>query len=86
MIAATFTAQAQRQEITVQERGTEKTKTIKLNKRLIEDVKKYGRVLHLRGVFVYQDEKITMIKRRGNTTARGNHYVYYRENVYFDEI
>ena len=86
LVALGFTATAQKQTITVKDRHSDEVKTIKISNRLVEDLKQYGRVTNVRGVFTYEDGKITMIKRRGNTTKQGNSYVYYRENVYFEQI
>jgi len=86
LVSLGFTATAQKQTITVKDRHSDEVKTIKISNRLVEDLKQYGRVTNVRGVFTYEHGKITMIKRRGNTTKQGNSYVYYRENVYFEQI
>ena len=86
LVAVGFTATAQKQEVTLKDNISGEVKTIKVSNRLVEDLKQYGRVTNLRGVFTYEDGKITMIKRRGNTTKQGNSYVYYRENIYFNQI
>ena len=86
LVAVGFTATAQKQEVTLKDNISGEVKTIKVSKRLVDDLKQYGRVTNLRGVFTYEDGKITMVKRRGNTTKQGNSYVYYRENIYFNQI
>tara|TARA_R110000764_G_scaffold165554_1_gene252454 strand:- start:152 stop:439 length:288 start_codon:yes stop_codon:yes gene_type:complete len=86
LVAVGFTATAQKQEVTLKDNISGEVKTIKVSNRLVEDLKQYGRVTNLRGVFTYEDGKITMVKRRGNTTKQGNSYVYYRENIYFNQI
>ena len=87
LVAVCLTATAQRQSITLQDKISGEIKTIKISKKLKEDLEQYGRVTNIRGVFTYEDGKITMVKRRGNTTKLGdNYYVYYRENVYFSQI
>ena len=86
LVAVGFTATAQKQEVTLKDNISGEVKTIKVSNRLVEDLKQYGRVTNLRGVFTYEDGKITMVNRRGNTTKQGNSYVYYRENIYFNQI
>mgnify|MGYP003644875734 FL=1 len=86
LVAVGFTATAQKQEVTLKDNISGEVKTIKVSNRLVEDLKQYGRVTNLRGVFTYEDGKITMVKRRGNTTKQGNSYVYYRENIFFNQI
>ena len=86
LVAVGFTATAQKQEVTLKDNISGEVKTIKVSNRLVDDLKKYGRVTNLRGVFTYEDGKITMVNRRGNTTKQGNSYVYYRENIYFNQI
>ena len=86
LLALGFTATAQRKEITVKDKISGEVKTIKISNHLIQDLKQYGRVTNIRGVFTYEEGKITMVKRRGNTTKQGNSYVYYRENVYFNQL
>ena len=86
LVAVGFTATAQKQEVTLKDNISGEVKTIKVSNRLVEDLKQYGRVTNLRGVFTHEDGKITMVKRRGNTTKQGNSYVYYRENIFFNQI
>jgi|TARA_R110002153_G_scaffold67279_1_gene179314 hypothetical protein len=86
LVAVGFTATAQKQEVTLKDNISGEVKTIKVSNRLVEDLKQYGRVTNLRGVFTYEDGKITMVNRRGNTTKQGNSYVYYRENIFFNQI
>ena len=86
LVAVGFTATAQKQEVTLKDNISGEVKTIKVSNRLVEDLKQYGRVTNLRGVFTYEEGKITMVNRRGNTTKQGNSYVYYRENIYFNQI
>ena len=86
LVAVGFTATAQKQEVTLKDNISGEVKTIKVSSRLVDDLKQYGRVTNLRGVFTYEDGKITMVNRRGNTTKQGNSYVYYRENIYFNQI
>ena len=86
LVLGSLSVFGQRAEYTLKNRHSEETKTIKLNKRLVRDLELYGTVYHVRAVFHMKEGKITMVKRRGNTTKRGNHYVYYRENVYFEQL
>ena len=81
-----FTATAQKIELKLKNKHSLEVKNIKISNRLMNDLKEYGKVSTLRAVFTYDDGKVTMIKRRGNTTKRGNGYVYYRENVYFEQL